>query len=100
MPCMAWRWKKRSPEMPSGARTIELGRPLIWPIIHSPTAAKYCARSSLVTGFPSPASGHSGFSGFEITTPITSADLPFALAAPAPLVLIGLLLADAAVGFL
>src|SRR3954447_9111138 len=62
--------------MPSGARTIELGLPLIWPIIQSPTASKYFARSSFVTGLPSPAAGHSALSGFEITTPITSADLP------------------------
>ena len=31
-----------------------------------------------VTGFPSPASGHSALSCLEITTPITSADLPSA----------------------
>src|SRR5918992_603078 len=58
--------------MPSGARTIEHGRPLRGPIIHSPTASKYCARSSFVTPSPSPASGHSALSGFEITTPMTS----------------------------
>src|SRR5882724_7065434 len=59
--------------MPSGARSTEHGRPLMWPIIHSPTASKYRARSSLVTGSPSPPSGHSAFSGFEMATPITSA---------------------------
>src|ERR1700712_2637959 len=59
--------------MPSGARSTEHGRPLMWPIIHSPTASKYCARSSLVTGSPSPPSGHSALSGFEMATPITSA---------------------------
>src|ERR1700716_623314 len=61
--------------MPSGARTMEHGRPLIWPIIQPPTASKYRARSSLVTGAPSPPSGHSALSGFEMTTPITSEDL-------------------------
>src|SRR5256885_12381090 len=61
--------------MPWGARKIEHGRPLGGPIIHSPTASKYCARSSLVTASPSPPSGHNAFSGFEIATPITSADL-------------------------
>ncbi len=64
--------------MPSGARTTEHGRPLRWPIIHGPTCSKNCARSSLVTPSPSPPSGHSSLSGFEITTPITSADLPVA----------------------
>ncbi len=59
--------------MPSGARSTEHGRPLMWPIIHSPTASKYWARSSLVTGSPSPPSGHSALSGFEMATPITSA---------------------------
>ena len=61
--------------MPSGARTTEHGRPLMWPIIQSPTASKYFARSSLVTGLPSPPSGHNALSGLEMTTPITSADL-------------------------
>src|ERR1700733_15033702 len=61
--------------MPSGARTTEQGRPFRYPIIHSPTASKYCARSSLVTLLLSPASGHSALSGFDITTPMTSADL-------------------------
>src|SRR5437879_9461089 len=59
--------------MPSGARSTEQGRPRIWPIIHPPTASKYRARSSLVTGSPSPPFGHSALSGFEIATPITSA---------------------------
>src|SRR5260221_7042769 len=59
--------------MPSGARSTEHGRPLMWPIIHSPTASKYRARSSLVTGSPSPPSGHLAFAGFEMATPITSA---------------------------
>src|SRR3979409_1960833 len=62
--------------MPSGARTMEHGRPLIWPIIQPPTASKYRARSSLVTGLPSPPSGHSALSGLEMTTPMTPADLP------------------------
>src|SRR5436305_6438413 len=70
--------------MPSGARTIELGLPLIWPIIQSPTASKYFARSSFVTGLPSPASGHSALSGFELATPSTSAELPPAFVAPSP----------------
>src|SRR4030081_864394 len=61
--------------MPSGARTTEHGRPFRWPIIQPPTASKYRARSSLVTGLPSPPSGHSALPGFEITTPITSAEL-------------------------
>src|SRR5882672_12102725 len=61
--------------MPSGARSTEHGRPLIWLIIHSPTASKYFARSSFVTALPSPPSGHSALSGLEMTTPITSADL-------------------------
>src|ERR1700710_2437513 len=64
--------------MPSGARTIEHSRPLMWPIIQPPTASKYFARSSLVTGSPSPASGHSALSGLEMTTPMTSDDLPLA----------------------
>src|ERR1700716_1496580 len=61
--------------MPSGARTTEHGRPFRWPIIQPPTASKYRARSSLVTGLPPPPSGHSALPGFEITTPITSAEL-------------------------
>ena len=40
VPGMAWRWKNFSPAMPSGARTIEHGRPLRWRIIQSPTASK------------------------------------------------------------
>src|ERR1700709_1392041 len=74
--------------MPSGARTMEHGRPFRWPIIQPPTASKYRARSSLVTPSPSPPSGHSPLSGFEMTTPITSPDLlPAGLAA---VVLLGL----------
>src|SRR4030081_706810 len=59
--------------MPSGARRTEHGRPLIWPIIHSPTASKYRARSSLVTGSPSPPARPPPLSGFLMATPITSA---------------------------
>ena len=40
VPCMAWRWKNCSPPMPSGARMIEQGRPLICSIIQAPTASK------------------------------------------------------------
>ena len=36
---MAWRWKKVWPPMPSGVRTIEQGRPLMWSIIQAPTAS-------------------------------------------------------------
>ena len=43
------------------------------------------ARSSFVTGSPSPASGHNALSGLEITTPITSADLPSPIASRAAL---------------
>src|SRR5260221_661929 len=61
---------------------IEHGRPFIWGNIHSPTAAKYCARSNFVTGrlsSPSgPAPGHNTLSGFEITTPMTAPDGWFA----------------------
>src|SRR3954452_9469536 len=74
-PGIAWRWKNFSPLMPSGARRIEHGQPLRWTIIHSPTASKYCARSSLVTPSPSPQSAHSTLSGFENVTPITSEDV-------------------------
>src|SRR5260221_11775872 len=59
--------------MPSGARSTEHGRPLMWPIIHSPTASKYWARSSLVTGSPAPPAGHKPLSRFEMAAPITSA---------------------------
>src|SRR3954462_13472068 len=68
--------------MPSGARTTEHGRPFRCGIIHSPTAARYSARSRLVTGSPSPASGHSALSGCDSTTPITS-DPPRAGVLPA-----------------
>src|ERR1043166_8234083 len=70
--------------MPSGARTIELGLPLIWPIIQSPTASKYFARSSLVTGLPAPAPGLGPLSVFELTPPIPSADWPPAFAGRDP----------------
>src|ERR1700727_2850792 len=37
-----------------------------------PTCSKYVAKSSLVTGPPSPASGQSALSGLEIRTPMTT----------------------------
>ena len=63
---------------------IEQGRPLMWGISHSPTASKYRARSSFVTGLPSPPSGHSSLSGFEMTTPMTSVDVRSARAGCTP----------------
>src|SRR4051812_42904657 len=68
--------------MPSGARTMEHGRPVMCGIIQSPMASKYSARSNLVTGFLSPASGQSGLSGLEMVTPRTVLG-PFAVAAAA-----------------
>src|ERR1700685_2018389 len=58
--------------MPSGARTMEQGRPLICGNIQGPTASRYCARSHLVTGLPSPAAGQSFLSGLEVAMPITT----------------------------
>ena len=42
-------------------------------IIQSPIVSMYSARSRLVTGVPSPASGHSALSGFEIAMFLTVA---------------------------
>src|ERR1700733_2389555 len=70
--------------MPSGARTIEQGRPVTCGNSHSPTASKYSARSSLVTGLPSPASGHSCLSGLEMLTPRTVPGGPALLLAALP----------------
>src|SRR4051794_16496788 len=72
--------------MPSGARTMEHGRPVICGIIQSPTASRYSARSNLVTGFLSPASGQSALSGLLMVTPRTVLGaFAVAAASPAPL---------------
>ena len=71
MPAIAWRWKKLWPPMPSGARSIEHGRPSRCCNMNAPAISKYRARSSFVTGRPSPAFGHSALSGLDILTPMT-----------------------------
>src|SRR5579863_9642173 len=57
--------------MPSGARTIEQGRPSTCGNSQSPTASKYRTRSNFVTGRSSPASGQNTLFGLETVTPIT-----------------------------
>ena len=69
---MAWRWKKRTPAIPSGARMMEQGRPRMCSIIREPTRSKYLARSSLVTA-PWPSSGQSSLSARLRGTPMITA---------------------------
>src|SRR3984957_945969 len=69
--------------MPSGARTSEQGRPCTCGIIHSPTASKYCASSSLLTARSSPASGHRLLPGVEMVMPMTETGPPAAALPPA-----------------
>ena len=69
---MAWRWKKRTPAIPSGARMMEQGRPRMCSIIRGPIRSKYLARSSLVTA-PWPSSGQSSLSARLRGTPMITA---------------------------
>ncbi len=58
-------------DVPSGAHKMGWGRTWISGSIQSPTAPKYSASCSLVTGSPSESCGHMALSGLLIVTPST-----------------------------